>query len=128
MPCFHCASTSSQEYRWNSTSCPEGVPRKKKGISTAKAAAEITSRGNHNNGRLSTAGGIEGKSFSGVAMVRSVVRIESSVARFPTWGDSHRFESIFNRDLTLLKSPRNADRIPFSHWGGTDHEGRGARA
>ena len=54
-------------------------------------------------------------------MVRSVVRIESSVARFPTWGDSHRFESIFNL-------PRNADRIPFSHWGGTDHEGRGARA
>jgi hypothetical protein len=40
----------------------------------------------------------------------------------------HRFESIFNRDLTLLKSSRNAHRISFSHWGGTDREGRRARA
>src|ERR1035438_3624597 len=45
MPCFHCARTSSHEYKWNSTSCPEGVPRKKKGISTAKAAAAIERSG-----------------------------------------------------------------------------------
>src|SRR5436305_1125799 len=30
--------------------------------------------------------------------------------------------SQFNPDLTLLKSFRNADKIPYSHWGGTDHE------
>src|SRR5580658_2346210 len=41
MPSFHCERTSSQEYKWNSTSCPEGVPRKKKGISAAKAAVAI---------------------------------------------------------------------------------------
>jgi hypothetical protein len=40
----------------------------------------------------------------------------------------HRFESIFNRDLTLLKSSRNSHQISLSHWGGTDHEGRRARA
>src|SRR5436305_10714053 len=47
MPCFHCDSTSSHEYKWNSTSCPEGVPRKKKGISTANAAAAIVRNGDH---------------------------------------------------------------------------------
>src|ERR1700688_3700082 len=41
MACFHSERTSSQVYRWNSTSWPEGVPRKKNGSSTAKAAAAI---------------------------------------------------------------------------------------
>src|SRR5580700_5657711 len=47
MPSFHCERTSSHEYKWNSTSCPEGVPRKKKGISTAKAAVAIDISGAH---------------------------------------------------------------------------------
>src|SRR5580698_9929855 len=47
MPSFHCDRTSSHEYKWNSTSCPEGVPRKKKGISTAKAAIAIDISGAH---------------------------------------------------------------------------------
>src|ERR1700691_3197841 len=47
MPSFHCERTSSHEYKWNSTSCPEGVPRKKKGISTAKAAVAIEISGAH---------------------------------------------------------------------------------
>src|ERR1700692_4745100 len=47
MPCFHCPRTSSHEYKWNSTSCPEGVPKKKKGTSTAKAAAAIKAMGIH---------------------------------------------------------------------------------
>jgi hypothetical protein len=28
----------------------------------------------------------------------------------------------FNGDLTLLKSSRNARPVPYSQWGGTDHE------
>src|SRR5271163_2469732 len=47
MPSFHCVKTSSHEYKWNSTSCPEGVPRKKKGLSTAKAATAIDTSGAH---------------------------------------------------------------------------------
>ena len=29
---------------------------------------------------------------------------------------------LFNPGLTLLKSSRNAGRLRYSHWGGTDHE------
>src|ERR1700722_13332240 len=47
MPCFQAERTSSQEYRWNSTSWPEGVPRNKNGSSTAKAAAAIERSGVH---------------------------------------------------------------------------------
>src|SRR5580700_5074757 len=52
MPSFHCERTSSHEYRWNSTSCPEGVPRKKKGVSTANAATAIEITGAHAGLRL----------------------------------------------------------------------------
>jgi hypothetical protein len=30
--------------------------------------------------------------------------------------------SQFNPELILLKSPRNSSALPYSHWGGTDHE------
>ena len=35
--------------------------------------------------------------------------------------------SQFNSDLILLKPSRNAKALPYSHWGGTDHEGLGTR-
>src|ERR1700719_254927 len=54
MPCFHCDNTSSHEYKWNSTSCPDGVPRKKNGTSIAKAAVAIASNGDHKIVRAGT--------------------------------------------------------------------------
>jgi hypothetical protein len=42
MPSFHCATTSIQENKWNSKSCPEGFPQKKKGTTTANAVAATT--------------------------------------------------------------------------------------
>src|SRR5277367_1475230 len=45
IPCRHCPSTSIQEFTWNSKSCPEGLPREKKGRITRNAAAITISRG-----------------------------------------------------------------------------------
>jgi hypothetical protein len=55
IPCFHCDRTSSHEYKWNSTSCPEGIPRKKNGISIANAAEAIEKSG----AQISLLGGAE---------------------------------------------------------------------
>src|SRR5208282_2018305 len=45
IPCFHWPRTSIQEFTWNSKSCPEGLPRKKKGRITRKAVAITMRRG-----------------------------------------------------------------------------------
>jgi hypothetical protein len=45
MPCLHWPRTSIQEFTWNSKSCPEGLPRKKKGRITRNATAITTNRG-----------------------------------------------------------------------------------
>src|SRR5580765_4026148 len=49
-PCFHWLAASSHEAIWNAMSWPEAVPRKKKGVTTARdtktdsSAAELHSR------------------------------------------------------------------------------------
>src|SRR6266700_2538380 len=53
MPCFHCPSTSIQENKWNSKSCPEGLPLRKNGTMTANAAAMMVSTGNSKSGLAS---------------------------------------------------------------------------
>src|SRR5437867_6265723 len=53
MPCFHCPSTSIQENKWNSKSCPEGLPLRKNGTMTANAAAMMMSTGNRKSGLAS---------------------------------------------------------------------------
>ena len=50
MPSLHWLSTSIQEFMWNSKSWPEGIPRKKVGTKTAKAASAMVSRGEPKSG------------------------------------------------------------------------------
>src|SRR5215467_12476154 len=42
MCCFHCAATSSQDEAWKSKSCPEALPNRKKGDTTARATTTAT--------------------------------------------------------------------------------------
>src|SRR5579863_4079524 len=45
IPCFQWSRTSIQEFTWNSKSCPDGLPRKKKGRITRNAIAITTNTG-----------------------------------------------------------------------------------
>ena len=52
--------------------------------------------------------------------VRLLRRLHLSRHRFP----ASIFAQVlfrFNLDLILLKPQRNKDRLPYSHWGGSDH-------
>ena len=113
IPCLHWLQTSSHEYRWNSTSCPDGVPRKKKGVSTAKTVAPIASSGAQSSLGIPAMD----RSFT-IAPDFSRVFLE----QFSFRQNQNFSPSQFNSDLILLKSLRNARTIRYSHWGGTDHE------
>src|SRR5450432_3967906 len=98
MPCFHCARTSSHEKQWNSKSCPEGLPLKKNGISTAKAAAAMSRNGFQNSDPPGVAKSPRGRellpltaSAGGVASVSSFPTEQSLKRDCPS-----RLQSIFN--------------------------------
>lgn len=65
-----------------------------------------------------------------VAVFSTDARMSRSVPEFPSPHKAARLRetqstfnpNLFNPDLTLLKSLRNALRLTYSHWGGTDHE------
>jgi hypothetical protein len=121
IPCFHWESTSSHEYKWNSTSCPEGVPRKKNGISTARAAAPIASSG----AQSSAASDVPVRSFNESFAVRVLSRVVPLSAITNARTESKVY---FNGDLTFLKPSCNGLRKPYSQWGRTDHEELKGRA
>src|ERR1700691_2712707 len=155
MPSFHCERTSSHEYKWNSTSCPEGVPRKKKGVSTAKAAVAIDISGAHPSlPRPASRETLPRRSFAldsppdfvfAASFAPTSLPAESlfRVGYMFAQGQNRCTKVIrgisalrsrswmgccplgFNRDLILLKPSRNSDQLPFSHWVEQTTEGRG---
>ena len=64
----------------------------------------------------------------GISRSRSDSGFESALSRFASCraesgNPAHRnLLCQFNSDLILLKPSRNGNTLPYSHWGGTDHE------
>src|ERR1700722_7705865 len=111
MPCFQAERTSSQEYRWNSTSWPEGVPRKKNGSSTAKAAAAIERSGAHvrlmRRSPNCTAGDVAPSDCPDFAMV-------ASFAYQPPCGDTYlKLLYMFAQRLERRTNPNANDIASF---------------
>lgn len=94
------------------------MPLKRKGTSTATAAAAMVTSGAQNNDETPVAYALSGLS-RGASSVLSIFarRSAPSESRFIQPG-AKRSQSTFNPDLILLKSPRNRVQLLYPHWGG----------
>src|SRR5580658_85094 len=127
VPSFHCERTSSQVYKWNSKSWPEGRPRKKKGISTANAAKAIERSGIHRKlleGALPETANVprndDERTLPGFVIAASFSPTSLRAETLPQVGVHIRTKEgmvregcppLFNSDLTFLKPPCNRNDL-----------------
>ena len=90
-------------YLQRRTGSPRRTQRPRLPTRVSKAAGELS---------RATAGRSRSHQVGPGVLLLSMVSTASSQMR----------RSQFNPELILLKSPRNSSALPYSHWGGTDHE------
>src|SRR6266853_984925 len=78
IPCFHCSATSSQEVAWNSKSCPEAMPRQKKGATISSETQKERRNAGHQPPEKGAAAGLLTASTDELIQCKRIVTAKES--------------------------------------------------